>query len=470
MGVPNVKLSIEDGALGLQTATGEQDLVLFGTCTGGTVDEPVAITSSQQAAELLGVGPLAEAAGYVADRGGATVWCVRVAASAAGAMGAWTITGGGTAAVGSTGAPFDNYEVRVRITAGGTVGEAKFQVSLDGGFTYGPEATSAATFELDGTNLTLTFAAGTYVLGAVHASDGKAPGYDSTNLATAIDAWRASGNTAKIMADVGVPADAAAGATIATMFAAKADAMETAGDYVGVLLQAPKVALASLATAYAEVASKREGICATFCRLQSASGRSFLRPVLWAVLGETARRPISEDLGRVRSGAIPAVQAIEHDEESNPGFDAAQFIVLRRVKGRRGFYVNNPRLRSPAGSDFDLLQMRRVMDVACDATRGRLLDYLNETIPVQAADLSNPAIGGTIDPAYAGVVDNDIQEAVSSAVVAPGHAGFSQVRINRTDNILSTRKLRATIRLGSNTWAKQIEATIGFAAPSLTAG
>lgn len=467
MGVPSVKLSIEDGALGLQGATGEQDIVLFGTCTGGVSNVAVAVTSADKATELLGYGPLAECAAYVAERSGRTVWCVPVAQSGAGTMGTWSTSPTTGPAVGNTGTPNDAYQVWVKITGGGAIGTSRFQFSLDGGDNYEPEAVTAATYALTNTGITLTFAAGTYVLGEVYKCNATPPAYTSVQIAAAVDAWRASGFVAKALGDVGVPASAAGGATIAGTYASKADAMEQAGDYVAVLLQAADDTLPNLVTAYAAVASKREGIAATFCKLQSPSGRSYRRPFAWVVFGEFALRKISEDLGKVRRGAIPGIVSIEHDEESDAGYGDAKFIVPRRVKKRAGFYVSDPVMRSPSGSDFDLLQMRRVMDVACDATRNALTDYLNDDLETQPADPNNPAVGGTLDPAQAAAIDTDIQAAVTAAVVTERHATFSAARVNRTDKILSTRKLRATIRIGSKTWAKQIEATIGFAAPSV---
>lgn len=464
MTLPSVKMTILDGALGLTTGPGAQDVALFGTCTLGTANTPVAITSSDQAVELLGAGPLAQAAAYVADRGGATVFAVPVAQNAAGVQGAWSTPGG--PAVASTGTPNDAYQIRVKITLGGAVGTARFQLSRDGGTTYEPEAITAATYAVDGTGITLTFAAGTYVLGQIYASDATPPVYTAVELAAAIEAWRASGKVATILADVGVPASAAAGATLAGAFAAKADAMEEAGDYVGVLLQAADDTIANLSTAYAAVASKRELVAATFCKLSGPDGFTYRRPVLWVVLGEVAARSISEDLGRVRTGPINAVQSIEHDEESSPDHEPAKFVTLRKIKGKAGFYVANPVMRSPSGSDFDLLQMRRVMDAACTVSRAALLDFLNDDLRTQPPDPDTPAIGGTLDPAQADAIDNELQQKLSSAIVADGHATFSSVKVNRTDVVASTRKLRVKLRIGPLSYAKQIEATIGFAVPS----
>lgn len=461
-----VKIGVDDGAQGLSPASGSQDVALFGTCTLGTANTPVAITSSDQAQELLGYGPLAQAAALVADRGGSTVWCIPVAQSGNGSMGAWTKSGTGPD-VGNTGTPNDAYQVWVKMTLGGAVATAKAKVSLDGGRTYGEEFVTAATVAVPNTGLTLTFAVGTYVIDDLYKSTAVPPAYTTTELNTAIEAWRASGQVAKILADIGTPASAAGGATIAGSLASKADTMEVAGDYVAVLLQAADDTLGNLTTAYAAVASKRELVGATFFRLYGADGRVMRRPVLWALLAETARRPISEDLGRVKTGPLPYVESIENDEESSPGFGAAKFVTLTKVKGRAGFYVASPVMRSPNGSDFDLLQMRRVMDVACDALRDGLTDFLNDTLPTQPPDPQRPAVGGTLDPAKADAIDNEIKVKVSNAVVTDGHATFTSVAVNRTDKIISTRKLRAKVRIGSNSWAKEIEATIGFAAPSL---
>lgn len=460
------KLRIKDGSLGLGAADGSQDVLLLGTCTLGTANVPVSIVGSDKAAELLGFGPLAAAAAYIADRGGATVWCVPVTPSGAGSMGTWSTSPTTGPAVGNTGTPNDAYQVWVKITAAGAVGTAKARLSRDGGETWEPEFTTAATYPLTELGITLTFAAGTYVLNEVYKSTATPPAYTSTELIAALAAWRASGQFAAAWLDVGVPASAAAGATIAGAIASQADTAEDRGDFVAVLLQAADDTLGNLTTAYAAVASKRELIAATFCRLQGADGHVLRRPVSWVAMAELAKRPISEDISRVRTGPIPGVKSIEHDEENSPGYSAAKFVTLTKRRGKSGFYVYDPVMRSPTGSDYDLLQMRRVMDVACTAALGALGDYQSDTLQTQPNDPDNPAIGGTLDPRQASAIDTEVQAAVTKAVVAEKHASGSQARVVRTDKVVSTRKLRVDITVSSQAWAKDIEGTIGYAVPN----
>lgn len=68
-----------------------------------------------------------------------------------------------------TGTPTIDVYGRVKVIAGGIVGAATFQYSLDGGATWSATITTAATYALTGTGLTLGFPAGTYVVGTTYA-------------------------------------------------------------------------------------------------------------------------------------------------------------------------------------------------------------------------------------------------------------------------------------------------------------
>jgi hypothetical protein len=74
---------------------------------------------------------------------------------------------GGSPAVTPSGVSAGSYIYFVKITLGGTLGVAKFQLSRDGGRTYEAEQTTAATYT-HSSGLIITFAAGTYVLNDIY--------------------------------------------------------------------------------------------------------------------------------------------------------------------------------------------------------------------------------------------------------------------------------------------------------------
>lgn len=70
-----------------------------------------------------------------------------------------------------SGSPLNNYSLKVKITTGGTLTNAKFKYSLNGGKTYSKAITTAATYVMPGTGTTLNFASGTYSTDNVYTAD-----------------------------------------------------------------------------------------------------------------------------------------------------------------------------------------------------------------------------------------------------------------------------------------------------------
>jgi hypothetical protein len=158
------------------------------------VNQVLAITSTKQAKEVFGGGPLPEAIAVAIAQGAGLVYAVRANASVAGTIGTVQKTGTGTGNLSVTGSPNDAYEVVVRITRAGARGTAAFIYSLDGGDTYSPEIAvpSSGTYALPGTGITLTFtdgASGTsFEVGDTYTFTTTAPAYSLADLNAAIDA------------------------------------------------------------------------------------------------------------------------------------------------------------------------------------------------------------------------------------------------------------------------------------------
>src|SRR5580658_1296047 len=147
--------------------------VVMGVSSTGTVGTITATKSPATLASTFGWGPLPEAASLTCLAGG-TVLAIPLTHSTAGATSAVTTSQGTGGSTGSsittvTGAPYDTYFVEVLYTTGGTIGTGPigFQISLDAGRTYSPtiQITTATTYLIPGTNMTLAFAAGTKVAG-----------------------------------------------------------------------------------------------------------------------------------------------------------------------------------------------------------------------------------------------------------------------------------------------------------------
>jgi hypothetical protein len=114
-------------------------------------------------------------------------------------------------------------------------------------------------------------------------------------------------------------------------------------------------------------------------------------------------------------------------------------------------------LFSPAGSDFDAFPNRRVLDAACRTARLAARQYQSQRIPV------NGTTGFILETA-ARAIENQIAAKVRETLT--GHASAVQVRVVRTDNILSTKLLRADVRVVPFGYATSVGLTIGLVNPA----
>lgn len=445
-------------------------------CSRGDVHRIYGFSDLRTLTDTLGTGPLVEATAHALAVGGGVVYCVRCGSeSTPGTFGAVTRTGTGTATLAITGSPLDAYELVVTITRAGAslaTATAAFQLSLDGGDNYSPEIAvpTAGAYPLAETGLTLTFGEGTFVVGDTFRAASVAPGFNLTELTAALQALLADPRTWKFVHVVGQAATATGSAALASALDMQMTAAQNAYRFTYALLEAAAVPDAALLDAFRSVASVRVMACAGFTELTSVlSGRQLRRHAAWPIAARRARVPMHEDTGRVATGALPGVLRLYRDEQVTPGLDA-RFATLRTIIGKQGFFVTNGRVLAPSGSDFDLAQNREVMDVACAVARTGLLEYVNDSIRVNPANVKPPATPGGVDERDARAIESRVGGLLRATLLAPGSASAVTVAINRTDNLLSTRTLRAKVRVLPLGYAKFIEADLGFVNPALTVG
>lgn len=464
--LPGATVAIKDGAFGAIQALGDL-LALVGVSTGGTPETVYQFSDIPTLVAALGGGPtggpLVEAAAEVLARSGRPVICVPVDPSTAGAVGSVTVSSGGLdPGVGFTGNPKDAYNIRVKITKAGAVGTARFRIAFDGdnpdGPTYSDEIVTAATYALGplaGTGLTITFAAGTYVLGSVYSATCSAPSFSASDMTDALAALALSDASWRGVFVVGEASSVANSAAAASALDTWLTSQETGARYCWGLIQAADDTDANIEAAFSSFSSKRVLVGAGFCTLTSQlSGRGFTRGAAWPAAARAMKLRISQDLGELAEGALDGVTALARDERKTPGLDASGFLTLRTHVGYRGAYVNNPRIMASAGSDFELLQYRQVMDVGCAVGRASALYYLGKPLLVNT--------DGTIAELDALAVESRVGAALVEALVNEGHATAASCVVDRTINLLTTKKLKLKLRILPFGYVKTIEIEIGF--------
>jgi hypothetical protein len=477
MSQPAVVITELDGALGVLPISAGKLYALVGPSSSGPLNTPATFGRTKDVISTYGAGPLVEAACYFIERFGKPVVIVRSAATTAGAGGTLVTSGvAGTSIVTLTGTPNDDYEPVWKAITGGTIGTAgiTFQWSLDGGRTWSPATAlgTANTFAFPGSGgLTLNFAAGTIVAGDQVLTTTVAPNFNAADLGTALDALASSAVNWEIVHPVG-PIDA----TMFDTLELKLAALFAAGKYRAWIANCrmPNVAeseaayLTAMNTAFGSKSSTFGQLCAGACKLTSSvTGRKYARPVSYPVGAFGAAVSEEIDIADVTLGSIIGVSIRdangnpdEHDESINPGLDDARFTVLRTVEGYPGVYVNRPRLFSPAGSDFQLLPHRRVMNVGHAAVRLYFLRRLNKAVIVDKNT-------GFILEEEALEIESGAREIMRAELLAKPKASAALFALSRTDNLLSTKTFTGDLRIVPLAYTEFVNLTVGFYNPAL---
>lgn len=496
MTIPSVNTTIQDGALGILPEAAEGIHVKLGVCSSGTALALQTFSDVQAVIDALGHGPLTEAvcqALVSPTRGRAPrpVLAMRVTPSTAGVAGtvSYTRVGSSTGTFATTGStPFDAYQVRLLITRTGAAGAGAMRVSLDGGDTYGAEVTLAASYAIPNSGVTVVLT-GSLDAGDLVSFSTKAPELTASDLNTAFAALFALPTEFDFVHVVGAPQtgadDAALSASSRTIVNAVATQMGTAlaaGRYIHAVCEAPDVADSSggdsaLTAAFASLSDTRVSVVAGYDEVVSAvSSRIYRRPSAWAYVARLAAIGVAEMPSKVSLGPLAAISSIGRDERKREALDAQRFCTLRTHLGLQGVFVTSGRMMAGAGSDYDLVPNRRVIDKACRIARAAALQYLDEDLRVNKSALDGntipagtPGAPGTIDERDARRIEAVILAKLEAALEPGGDAGDASavsVQVVRTNVLLSTRELKIKIRVTPKGYARSISVDIGFQSPT----
>jgi hypothetical protein len=486
MAIPSQTISILDPGLGL-VGPSEAIPMVVGVTTGGTVGTIYTFSSKNDLRDTLEGGPAVETAARILTVAGGPVRVLKTAASVAGTNGSVTTTrvGSSTGTVAPSGTPNDSYEVQVGISATGGLGAGEFQYSLDDGRTFSAALTIPAggVFVIPGTGLTLTFTDGAgpvfFEVGDLFEFDSVASHYNATDLDAAQTVLLGTQLSFDFVVYAGRAADGTTAATLAAVIAADMLELENQFRYVRAITDAGDDSEANWLTAFASFSDTRVSVGAD--TVDRETGIAFTgwgiprRPVVDEQAARAAASLISTDLARVASGSLPGVVAIAHDEFLNETLDAAGFTTTRTWPNRTGFYLTNGRIMAPAGSDFQLWQFGRVMDVACATTAETQQLFSSISVRTNPPNVPNDGDKGTIDERDAVRLETRVEAALAvvltepkSAEGTPGHVSAFAYTIDRSNNVVQGQTIISEVAVQPLGYAKFITTQIGFT-PALAA-
>jgi hypothetical protein len=469
-------ITISDGGLGLLAGGGSEFQAVIGCSSAGSAASILATTKISELISTYGYGPLVEAAAVSLQETGKPVLAIKTPNTTPGSNSAVTQTGTGTSVVTLTGTPVDTYDGILKVVTGGTIGTTGcvIKYTLDGGETYSADIAlgTANSYAIPNSGITLNFAAGTLVAGDVYKWTSTEPLWAIADVQAAILALKNSTYSPKFIQLVGKVS-----AANCTTLDTEMTGLETAARFTGLLAHArdnnagesQATWKSSLQADFLNFSSKRIGVTAGHYQINSPiSGRMYRRPLSFAVAARLHKNAIGVDAGQVSDGGLAGLRSsatdgkIYHDERTSPGLDGSRFLVAQTHIGEAGFFVTNPNLMAPAGSDFVWWQYRFVIDEACRIARNVLMKFLNSSVRVNATT--------------GFIVEKDAQDLESRLGVAlrnglvhvrPQAASSVSAVVSRVDNIISTKTINVTVRVVPLGYLKTINLDLGFRNPAL---
>lgn len=492
MALPGITNTILDGGLGVTSPATSRPHVV-GACDSGPLNTPTLISNQTQLKEIFGThGPLVDCVGYILDNAGGPVLVTRTADTIAATYNGATSdtmvasSGGGTdnevvVAV-ATSAPKLDADLVVTIVDGGARSDMTFTYSLDGGETESPAIAGATTVALGDTGITLEFEAGTvnpYVAGATYSTEARAAMYDSTDLGAAFDAIELSTLTFDFFVFAGRAASASAAASLFSTIATQMNSFAVNMDrYYGAIMSAGEDTAANALSAFSALTSNRVAVMHGQFRsapVFGVPGRSLpYLPASYAAAMRAAGNVMSTDLaqtfGADSVGALPGATEIDHNEYTqNAGLDDAKIGTLRTYANLVGFYITNVWMKSAVGSDFEFWQHRFMMDQACRTVSARHSELISSNVVVKT-----DGTGSLVEFAAQAIekkVQRSLDAVIGSAVrgIGPttvdgstGHVSDQRYQVDRTNNVLSTKELIATVTLVPRGYLKRLTTTLSY--------
>lgn len=394
-------------------------------------------------------------------------------------------SGGGDIAI--TGTPALDSLVRIEIVVGGANGVATFRYALDGYSgdtaserTYSEVLTvpSGGTFAVPYLGITLTFddtrdfVAGDYYLCAV-----EAPAWNSSDLAECFAALGADPSRWRFVVPItsNGNGDATAHAVLTAALQSQLNSLATASKYRRGMIAATHVDTPATAkTAFLNTVAAR--CLVSHGQVKRASAKAFPGfgfPVTNAVDVIAARAAASlpsTDLKRVRSGSLPGIVKLFHDERLAPsGLDDVKVSTLRTYENRDGYYITQGRLKSPSGSDFKYWPIGIVMDIACETINDVMTEQIGRGVRYGTVVVNDISYPGAIDDRDATTIDDEAGQRLASQLLTPqnaegfdGHVTAISVRVSRTHNVLSTGVILCTVGIKGLAYIDYVETTLGF--------
>jgi hypothetical protein len=464
--LPGVKNTIKDGAMGVAGADATGNFAAIGVAA--TYGQGLLTFTDPEAVETaLGDGPLRDLIVSALSIAKTTVYALALEGTVPGTLSSVSAgsqnTGDGTITV--SGNPRNEYDIEVEILASGGLNDAVFRVIVDGLPGKRITVPSPGTYPIPGTSITLTFnpGAGQFEEGDRYAFSTTAPSATNGEVIAAVDTVLEAKLSIEWIAVAGISA-----VPLWVALATKAEGAEGIYQYLFFVAQARYKAASETLDQWVNaltgvergtISSTRLQVCSGWIEEADANGQVDLRGLIGTYCGKLATRKVHEGPDAVRYGGITAATAIKPDGINDGHLEAlknAGYVTARQIIGLTGIYITSGQMMSEEGSDYDLVERRRVMDKACRQIRAAQLFYVNDTVKVGA--------DGSPEGLQMFVAQS---ESPLRIMKTDGEISSGSVVIPDGQNILSTKTVRTKIRIVPLGKMSYIENEIAYTNPAL---
>jgi Protein of unknown function (DUF2586) len=462
-----------DGQLGVVAPSGDGVRVIVGCSSLGTQDTPLGLSDPGQVAGGLGVGPLARDTADQLSQGGGIVWAVRCDGDVPGVITAEV--GNPVTALTVTGAPLDAFDLVITITkTGAPSGVAQFTYSLDGGDTTSPAISSAATYVIPNSGLTINFSAVLYTISETFKFKTTAPKGSVSSIQRAI---RAAMNTSALLFEyvqVAQPTDSAMWAALAALRVEAANARR----YIDFLCETiapgadPDAWVTTLLADKAGFSSVGVHIVALYgecvdtltgrLEVQSAASRVGARISAnkvhispgWGALGALQGFQVAAPF-TLKPQSVGAPRKVSSFNNAHAlALQDAGFITGYTQVGAPGYWLARPNSAALDTSDFKFLMRSRIMNKA------RHLVHVS-SFPFVQQDLDPTDLVASF------AARANAATAALKSMIRAGELVKARVTLVPGQDLLASSIIRYKIRLVPKGYAMEIEDEFAFENPNL---
>ncbi|MDR3145790.1 MAG: DUF2586 domain-containing protein, partial [Treponema sp.] len=207
------------------------------------------------------------------------------------------------------------------------------------------------------------------------------------------------------------------------------------------------------------VESTRLQVCAGWIEEADMNGQVDERGLIGVYCGMLAARNVHEGPDAVKFGGIAAATALLPEGINDGHIETlknAGYVTARQYVGRKGIYITSGQMMSPAGSDYALVERRRVMDKACRLVYGAQLPYVNDAVTV-GKDGSPEGIKMLVAQSESPLNTMKTDKEISDGYVV----------VPEGQNILSTNTLKVKVRIVPLGKLAYIENEIAYSNPAI---